>query len=102
VDTARLAVELEREPVDPEQDIGQNGRIRRRVRKAEISKQIRKLMQEEEGRVIRQNVQKMKLSAQRAVAPAGSSTRNFENYVCLLHARATAAYSEAPDSSKVL
>jgi hypothetical protein len=82
VDTARLAVELEREPVDPEQDIGQNGRIRRRV--------------------IRQNVQKMKLSAQRAVAPAGSSTRNFENYVCLLHARATAAYSEAPDSSKVL
>ncbi|KAG0565988.1 hypothetical protein KC19_7G029400 [Ceratodon purpureus] len=100
VDTAKLAIELEREPLDRAQDIGNGHRIKRRVRKEEISRQVHKLMHEEEGRVIRQNVQQMKLNAQRAVAPGGSSTRNFENYVCLLHARATAA-SEA-GFSKIL
>ena len=91
MDTAKLAFELEREPLDPAQDIGEGGRIKRRVRKAEIARQVQRLIQEEEGRIIRQNVQEMKLNAQRAVAPGGLSTRSFENYVCLLHARANAA-----------
>jgi len=63
VDTARLAIELKREPIDPEQDIGRSGRISRRVKKAEIERQVRRLMQEEEGETIRSNMQKMKQNA---------------------------------------
>lgn len=90
VDTARLALELEREPVDPEQDFGPHGRVTRRVRQAEIERQVRRLLLEKEGQTIRQNMQKMKLKAQSAVASGGSSRMNFENYVWLLHAKDSA------------
>lgn len=46
VDTAKLAIELEREPIDPAQNLGDDGKIKRRVRKEEIERKIRKLMQQ--------------------------------------------------------
>jgi len=91
VDTAKLAIELKREPLDPEQDLGMNGMIIRRVKKEEIERQVRRLMQEEEGQIIRRNMQKMKVNAERAVASEGSSRRNFENYVWLLRTKDSAA-----------
>jgi len=93
VDTARLAIELEREPIDPKQDLGEHGRIIRRVRKAEIEKKVCRLMQKEEGRIIRENMQTMKVNAQRALASGGSSRKNFETYIGMLTAKAFAASS---------
>lgn len=51
----------------------------------EIAKKVRSLMQEAEGEVVRQNVRKLQADAREAGAPGGSSQRNFEAYVRLLH-----------------
>ena len=91
VDTAKIAIEVKREPIDPEQDLGEFDRIFRRVKKSEIERQVRKLMQEEEGRIVRENMQNMKRNVERAVALGGSSRTNFEKYVQLLRAKASAA-----------
>ncbi|KAG0564621.1 hypothetical protein KC19_8G125900 [Ceratodon purpureus] len=91
VDTAKLAIEVKREPIDPEQDLGEYDRIFRRVKRSEIEKQVRRLMQEEEGRIVRENMQNMKRNVERAVALGGSSRTNFEKYVQLLRAKASAA-----------
>lgn len=92
VDTAKLAIELEREPIDPAQNLGDDGKIKRRVRKEEIERKIRKLMQQGGDRTIRHNTQQMTQNARRAVASGGPSARNFEQYVSLLRSAPPSAH----------
>lgn len=101
VDTARLAMELVREPIDLEQDMKRSGHYTRRVRKEEIANKVRTLFQE--GEVIRQNVKEMEVKLRTAMAPGGLSSRNFDMYVAMLRAMDSAgsSSSSSSDSAKL-
>ncbi|KAG0612863.1 hypothetical protein M758_6G057900 [Ceratodon purpureus] len=53
--------------------------------KEEIARKARSLMQEAEGQVVRENIQKLWTECLEAVAAGGSSRRNLETYVRHLH-----------------
>lgn len=82
----KLGLELQREELE-----SNSINSKQPVSKGEIKRKVRSLMQEEEGKIVRENTRKMRLNAKKAVAEGGSSRKNFETYVQLLHAKASLA-----------
>lgn len=85
VDMARVAIELKANPYTEEELAGDVVRPELFYSGEEIAKKARSLMQGAEGQVVRENIQKLRADAREAGAPKGSSRRNFEAYVRLLH-----------------
>lgn len=90
VDTVKLATEVPRGPrtIASVLDIKENPAPL--VTKEVIERSVRLLMQEDGGFAVRENMQKMMTSAHKAVQPGGTSRRNVETYVSLLHMKAAA------------
>jgi hypothetical protein len=90
VDTVKLATEVPRGPrtIASVLDIKENPAPL--VTKEVIERSVRLLMQEDGGSAVRGNMQKMMTSAHKAVQPGGTSRRNVETYVSLLHMKAAA------------
>jgi hypothetical protein len=53
----------------------------RRVTKAEVARAVKSLMTEDAGRVVRENVEKLRDLALKAVAKGGSVQRNCETFI---------------------
>jgi hypothetical protein len=86
VDTLKVAIEMKGNPYTEE-----DGDLPRPVEfmsRDEIARKTRSLMQEAEGRLVRKNIQKLRTKCREAVAAGGSSRRNLEAYVRLLHTNA--------------
>lgn len=90
VDTAKLAIEVPRGIRTIASAIDLKGNPAPLVAKEVIERSVRMLMQEDGGSAVRENMQKMKTSAQKAVRPGGTSRRNLETYISLLHMKAAA------------
>lgn len=82
---ARVAIELKANPYTKEELAGDVVRPELFYSGEEIAKKARSLMRGAEGQVVRKNIQKLRADAREAGAPKGSSRRNFEAYVRLLH-----------------
>ncbi|CAK9213508.1 unnamed protein product [Sphagnum troendelagicum] len=54
----------------------------RRVTKAEVARAVKSLMTEDAGRVVRENVEKLRDLALKAVAKGGSSDNKVEEWIC--------------------
>ncbi|KAG0562121.1 hypothetical protein KC19_9G120000 [Ceratodon purpureus] len=85
VDTVKVAIELKGNSYTKEELEGDVVRPARFIPKEEIEKKVRILMQDAEGESVRQNMQNLREKSREAGAPDGSSRRNFEAYVNLLH-----------------
>ncbi|KAG0598706.1 hypothetical protein M758_12G094800 [Ceratodon purpureus] len=85
VDTSKLAIELEANPYTKEELEGDKVRPEPFYSREEIAKKVRNLMHEAEGQVVRKNIQRLRSAAREAGALGGSSRRNFEAYIRLLH-----------------
>lgn len=90
VDTAKLAIEVPRGARTIASVIDNKENPSPLVTKEVIERSVRMLMQEDGGFAVRENMRKMKTSAQKAVQPGGTSRRNVETYVSLLHMKAAA------------
>lgn len=53
----------------------------RQVKREEVTKKVKELMEGKEGREVRENVSKLRDAAHKAIAPGGSSTANLELFV---------------------
>lgn len=84
VDSVKVAIDLVGNPYTKEQLEGEEVRPKRSVSREEIEEKVRRLMQEAEGKVVRQNMQGLRRKAREAGAPGGSSRTNFETYVQIL------------------
>jgi len=85
VDTVKVALELIGRAYTQEELESKDVMPMRFVTKEEIEKKVRSLMHDLEIKVVRENVQKLKTKARDVGALGGSSHRNFEAYVRLLH-----------------
>lgn len=90
VDTVKLALEVPRGARTIASVINPKEHPAPLVTKEVIEHSVRLLMQEDEGRAVRENMQKMNASARKAVQPGGTSRRNVETYISLLHMKAAA------------
>lgn len=81
----KVAIELTPNPYTKEELEGDVVRPVRFVPKEEITKKVRCLMHEAEGECVRKNMQNLRMKSREAGAVGGSSRRNFEAYVHLLH-----------------
>lgn len=84
-DKLKVAIELTGNPYTKEELEGDEVRPAIFVSKEEIEKKVRCLMHEAEGESVRKNMQNLRLKSREAGGPGGSSQRNFETYVHLLH-----------------
>ena len=85
MDTSKLAIELEANPYTKEELEGDKVRPEPFYSREEIAKKVRNLMHEAEGQAVRKNIQRLRSAAREAGALGGSSRRNFEAYIRLLH-----------------
>ncbi|KAG0591075.1 hypothetical protein M758_1G143800 [Ceratodon purpureus] len=87
VDTARVAMELQKDP--PSENDVDNMVVNpmRHVTREEIAVKVRKLMREEEGSAVRARMASMRDAAAEATAAGGSSRRSLDAYVQLLRLR---------------
>lgn len=81
----KVGIELTQNPYTKEELEGDEVRPVRFVPKEEIAKKARCLMHEGEGECVRKNMQSLRMKSREAGAVGGSSRRNFEAYVHLLH-----------------
>ena len=90
VDTVKLAMEVPRGARTIASVLNPQENPAPLVTKEVIERSVRMFMQEDGGFAVRENMQKMSTSARNAVQPGGTSTRNFETYISLLHMKASA------------
>lgn len=84
-DKLKVAIEVTGNPYTKEELEGDKVRPVRFVPKEEIAKKARCLMHEAEGECVRKNMQNLRMKSREVGALGGSSRRNFEAYVHLLH-----------------
>jgi len=85
VDRVKVAIDLKGEPYTKEDLESEQAMPVRFVGKEEIEKKARCLIHEAAGEAVRENVGKLRAKAREVGAPGGSSRKNFEAYVRLLH-----------------
>jgi len=85
VDSLKVAIELKGRAYTKEELESEEVRLERFMTKEEIEKKARSLLHEAEGKVVRENVTKLRAQAREVGASGGSSRRSFEAYVRLLH-----------------
>ncbi|KAG0623188.1 hypothetical protein M758_3G155000 [Ceratodon purpureus] len=85
VDKLKVAIELKANAYTKEELESDVPRPVVFMSKEEIARKARSLMQEAEGQVVRENIQKLWTECLEAVAAGGSSRRNLETYVRHLH-----------------
>lgn len=85
MDTWKFALELERQPIDTSLDVlSFHGFYTRRVKQEDVTQKAKRLMVEDEGKTLRNNVMDMRMKLRSAVAPGGTSSRSFDDYTNLL------------------